>query len=276
VAKDAGVNNRDLSDDMRWALRLARAGNDRIAIVNALKRRHPRHGHNSAFYAQMKDERGLVAANRYAERTADKALATVKEAPAVTDPHEARVRLLQLHALVDVERWPPELAGARRALEAAYVVAFERGRIAGMKLDLRTWAMRAGQSFDAIQHHRDQLNALGWMRLDPHASRRLSQFTFYAPASASTHRKSFQGDSMCPAVLLAHDAWRPKGQGNYGWYTWWLENRGASVENALRELDLIALHAGTINSGYRQGMRFFGERAKRRDILCVAEADDAA
>ena len=98
---------------------------------------------------------------------------------------------------------------------------------------------------------------------------------------------------MCSSPL-AHDAWRPRGLGNTGWYVHMLlRNRAPLPANAtgaldaleaagllgldddgaiLERLDLYALHRPTFNTGYREGMVFLAERAKRAAIItCVQE-----
>jgi hypothetical protein len=267
-----------------------RLGADRRQVVKAISRKHPRHGYHSLIYAEHVKTRGTAAADRYAERTADKAFRLAKEAPRVTNDYEARERLMELYAAVDAEPWPPNLAGARRALEAAYVIAWERGRVAEMKLDERTHAMRAGQSHGAVKYHRKQLHDMGWLRR--HArdrGRGISRLTFHSP---NIHRKTFQGHPMDVPLLLAHDAWRPAALGDEGWYfqrvivfrpsavehPWddvatMLQEHGLGIplpeEELIRRLDLIALDFGTFNTGYLEAQQFLADRARRAEARRV-------
>jgi hypothetical protein len=284
------VKARGLSDDLTWALRLVRMGADRRKVIEAISHKHAKHGYHSLIYFEHLKSRGTAAAERYAEKTADRAIAIAKEAPRVTNPYEARERLSELYAYVDAEPWPVNLAGARRALEAAYVIGYERGRVAEMKLDLRTHALAAGQSFKAIRVHRKQLHELGWLRRHSgDRGRGISRLSFHLPPRA--HRRPLGGHPMCPPPLtdpvLAHDAWRPGAFGDAGWLvqaqimnraplpargTWddvigLLQEHGLGIplasEDLIRALDLAALTFGTFNSGYRDWETFAAERARR-------------
>jgi hypothetical protein len=271
------IRPRSLSEDLTWAIRLVRQGNDEARIVAALSRRHRKYGYHSIVFGQLVAERGAEAAKRYAERTAAKALRIAENNPRVMDSQEARVRLMDIISVVDMPPWPDELVGARRALEAALLVAWERGRVANLKLDLRTHAMRAGQSFAAIRKHRRTLDDLGWMkrnRRDRH--RRTSRFAFYNPSTCNRPSGSFY---VQDAVFLGHDAYRPGGLGDRGWYEHLIQQKSRSAPNdetLLEALDLIALRTDTYNTGYREGMGFLKDRAARAELITCASADDAA
>jgi hypothetical protein len=263
---------RSLGEDLIWALRLVRDGYAESQIVRAIARKHPKYGYHSVIYAELMQARGSEAAMRYAERTVRKAFAIAKDEPRVWSPSEARERLQEIWAQVDVEPWPLRLAGPRRALEAAFWIGFDRGRVANMGLDLRTHALRAGQSSRAIQRHRDVLHDLGWLKRNPRdRGTRTSRFSFFAPVP---HRKTFgERPPMGQTdVVLNHDAFRASAYGDQSWYLTHLEisriaDAGASykdyVENILEHLDLKVLRTGDFNVGYHDWKGFTAERFKR-------------
>ena len=111
-------------------------GTDEGTIVRALSTKHRRYGHHSVVYAEELQRRGLDAARGYATRTAREAEEIARKEPRVVTPDEARERLLAIRGQVDVEPWPLELAGARRALEAAFVVG-----MSGAEWRTYTWTI---------------------------------------------------------------------------------------------------------------------------------------
>jgi hypothetical protein len=269
-------------------MRLARRGCERRVILDAITRRHPKHGYNSLVYGETVKERGFAAAGRYAERTVDKAIRIVEQGW-VLDPTEARARIAELWVIADAEPWPLELAGARKALEAALEIGDERGRIS-LGLDLRTHAMRAGQSRTAIGRHRRTLHDLGWMRRNPHDRVGLTaRFRLAAPAGPLNDLVEGQLDGPARRSFVAHDAWRPAALGDAGWYVQHaiaahaplpagadlvverLHGHGLGRElhaaELARRLDIAAHRLGTAGDGDRQRAQFEQERAEHAQSL---------
>jgi hypothetical protein len=265
---------RSLGEDLIWALRLVRDGYAEGEIVRALAKKHPKYGYHSVIYAELIQARGSEPAMRYAERTVRKAIAIAKEEPRVWSPNEARGRLQDIWAQVDVEPWPLNLAGPRRALEAAFWIGFERGWVANMNLDIRTHALRAGQSRWAVQRHRVVLHELGWLKRNPHdRGTKTSRFSFFSQAH---HIKTFgERPPMVRAdVILNHDAFRASAYGDLGWYLTHLEAsrrcvRGAPykdyAESILEHLDVHALKNETDNAAYRDWERFRIDRREQAE-----------
>jgi hypothetical protein len=269
-----------LSQDLIWALKLVRQGYDEAAIVKTLSTRHPKHGYHSRAFYEILDSRGSEAARRYAIRTAQKAATFAKEGHRVTNPYEALERLQKIWERVDAEPWPLKLAGRRRALEAAFSIGFERGRVANMFLDLRTHAMRAGQELGALRRHRIALDEMGWLRAGPmRRGRRSSLVSFQCPEKVNIEVTFLRTSYVQEPVLLAHDAFRSGALGDRGWSrVSYFAAQPEIADEALQYLDQIALRHGTINTGYREGMRF-REQRRTRDavILCsVSEASRAS
>ena len=209
-------DRRHLGEDLSTALRLRRQGYDEAAIVAFLVKHHPRYGYHSRIYQQTLERRGSVAARRYATETARQALKIASIQPRVFTPDEARERLQAIWVHLDAQPWPLELAGARRALEAAFSIAFERGRVANMMLDTRTHAMRAGQSLDAVTKNRRKLHELGWLVRNTYDRGNLtSRFSFHCPPNIE--ETFLESSYVRDDVVLAHDAFRPHALGDQGW-----------------------------------------------------------
>ncbi len=274
-------DGRYLSEDLTWALRLVCLGNDEQTIVRTLSKRHAKHGYHSLQYERILVERGSQAAHHYAERTARKAAAIAKDEPRVWTPYEATERLAAIYAQVDREPWPLELASARRALEAAFSIAFERGRVANMKLDLRTHAMRAGHSLCAVRLSRIKLDELGWLKRNPHDKGTSNIAVFVPPPQANIEETFLRASYVQERVLLAHDAFRCAALGDRGWHRFsYFARQPEIADEVLEYLDLIALRHGTHNAGHTEGMKFLEQRKRQTEfrdaIIPCSEASHAS
>ncbi len=86
-------------------------------------------------YQRILDMRGRDAADSYAKRTAENAIAFVQANPPIKDRTDAMIRILELEALADSLPWMIYAGpGARRALEGAFTVAERVGRVCGRRL----------------------------------------------------------------------------------------------------------------------------------------------
>ena len=307
-ASGGGYDRLGLSDDFIWALRLARMGNSETRIARALSTKHPRYGYHSVVYADWWIDE-IEAARRYATRTATKAIATVGEEPRVGSPEGARQRLSAIWAQVDLDPWPLGASWRSQGPRSSAPRRLGRGHVANFNLDLRTHAMRAGQSFpDPKAPHSTPRTRLDEAR--PEGPR---QPNLAIPSPSSWHiSKTFQGPHMCRderprAGTSAHhprsrcmEIERPRRQGLR--MVLHLQRSGAALPDGssgilaaldaaglnaalddtelLRRLDLFALDAGPglYNSGWRDGMKFFYERRQKQaaattpaNLICAEE-----
>jgi hypothetical protein len=160
---------RDLSaEDMGYAVRLANRGYDVEQIRRALAAK-PKKGleRGSLKYLRLLDERGHEAAESYARRTAEKAIAFVRENPPIRTRPEAIARIAEVRATADALPWFTYGGpAARRALEGALRVAERVGSL-NFGLALREWSLLAGMEFDRLRRERNRLLELGWLRRNP-------------------------------------------------------------------------------------------------------------
>lgn len=209
---------RDASaDDMAYAVRLANRAFSAEQIFRALSakpsgRREP----GSLKYQRLLDGRGRDRADAYAWTTAEKAIAFVQANPAITDRPSALVKLLELEAVAGALPWAVYGgASARRALEAAFVVA---ERVGGLSfgLSVREHAELTGHDFERIRVDRRVLTDLGWLRRDP--SDRLGRTSRFS-LRRGFHIHSHQGDLNVGTdrEWLAHDGFRDRALGDLGW-----------------------------------------------------------
>lgn len=160
------------------------------------------------------------------------------------------MRILEIEATAEALPWGVYGGpGARRALEACFAVAGRTGGVA-FGLALREWALLAGQGLRSIQHQRDRLKRLGWVRQNPRDRLgRTSRFRLLVPGDiqsvqpgdiphtigglnvpapeTGTSRDANASGSVrvcepgagceCPRGLLNHDAFRAEALGDVGW-----------------------------------------------------------
>lgn len=220
--------SRDNSrDDMSFALRLANRKFSAEQILRELSvKPSGRRAPGSLKYQRILDDRGCDAANAYARRTAEKAIAFVKANPPILDRPTAVLSVWGIEGAADSLPWGTYGgAGPRRALEAVFVVAERTG---GLKfgLALREWSELAGQSFEAIRAHRDRLIVLGWLRRNQDdRPGRTSRYVLCKPSHIHISHIHSQGDVGDVNVghtqerpWLPHDAFREDGLGDRGWY----------------------------------------------------------
>jgi hypothetical protein len=214
-------SRRDFSRlDMTYACRLANKAYDVDMIFRALAAKPSgRKDPGSMKYQRLLDTKGRDAADRYARGTAEKAIEFVKKNPAIKDRSAAIVHLLELQTAANALPWAVYGGpGTRRTLEAAFFVAEEVG---GPKfgLALRRWAELAGQDFEVIRTRRKALSELGWLVRD--ADDRLGRTGRYRirkPLHINSHQGGGNVGATATRVWLNHDAFRPGGLGDEGWY----------------------------------------------------------
>jgi hypothetical protein len=212
---------RDFSrDDMTYACCLANRGYDVKMIFRALAakpsgKRDP----GSLKYQRLLDTKGRDSADRYAQRTAEKAAEFVMRNPAIRDRPSAVVRLLELQTTANALPWAVYGGpGARRALEAAFVVA---ERVGGPKfgLALREWAELSGQGFEVVRGRGGALGDLGWLKRNPDDRLgRTARYRLRKPPHIHSHQGGVNVGATGTRVWLNHDAFRPGGLGDDGWY----------------------------------------------------------
>lgn len=197
---------------MSYAVRLANRDYERHQIVEALM--------SDEEVLRLQQSAGAAKARRFAETTAEKALAFVRTNPAIRDRQAALIRILELEAFADALPWGLYGGpGPRRALEAMFVVAENLGGVE-FGLALRQHAEIAGQSFERIRTHRASLDSLGWIRRNPRdrpgktsrfALRRPSHIQPLPPRGLNVgHRED--------RAWMPHDAFREDALGDEGWY----------------------------------------------------------
>lgn len=224
--------------DMSYAARLANRSYDVDMIFRALAakpsgRRDP----GSLKYQRILDTKGRDAADAYARQTAERAVAFVANSPRIIDRTDALVRLTEIKALADAMPWGLYAGpGARRALEAAFHVA---ERIGGLSfgLSLREWAEIGGQDFRTTRSNRDNLLRLGWLLRNPDDRLgRTARFRIRIPPHIHSHgRYECAGSGW--SAWLAHDAFRPEGLGDLGWYV-------LSLTESRQTLHELSIRAG--------------------------------
>lgn len=224
--------------DMSYAVRLANRSYDADMIFRALAakpsgRRDP----GSLKYQRLLDTKGRDIADSYAKQTADKALAFVASSPRIVDRTDALVRLTEIKALADAMPWGLYAGpGARRALEATFSVAEKIGGLS-FGLSLREWSETCGQDLRATRTHRDLLVRLGWLLRNPDDRLgRTARFRLRTPSHIHSHGRYECADSGGRA-WLAHDAFRPEGLGDLGWYV-------LSLTESRRPVRELSLRAG--------------------------------
>jgi hypothetical protein len=287
---------RDRSrEDMSWALTLANQGRDEYAIAQALKRR-------SEKYVAMFNERGRDVADAYAERTARNAVEFQRANPKILDRNAGMLRIVELREAADRLDWSAE-PGARRALEAAFLVALRVGSVR-FGLSIREHALVAGQSFQQIRTTRTRLDALGWLRRNrKDKNGRTSRFTLTRGSIPPTHSNHVGGNTFthrglrceCVAPLrvdvrmlrvtpqpapfalqnraLAHDAFRDR-----DWFWYLLHRHNVPMDAALLdEWARIRGTAGALTADrelFEEHRRAFrGELRSRNGIQVVADVD---
>ena len=207
-----------LSSDMSWALKQANQGRDAKQIARSLSeppaRKRPA---GSTQYQRILRARGQDAAVQYATRTAEKAVAFVREHPKITDHAGAAMALVHIEAAADSLPWLPYCGPkARRALEAAFVVASRAGRVR-IGLALREWAEIAGLDFDTIVTQRNVLQRAGWLHRDQNdVPGRTSRFTLRKPSHILSCQEIGMWDTADRA-WLSRDAFREDALGSVGW-----------------------------------------------------------
>ncbi len=215
-----GARTDTSRNDWRWALRLANRGYGRTAIAAALsKKPSGRRDAGSLKYMRLLDERGRDAADLYATRTAERAIQWVHDNPAIRTPTEATLRLLEIEAAAEALPWAVYGGpGVRRGLEAAFLVA-DRTRRVNFGLALREWAELAGQDFEAIRRHRDVLIDLDWMKRNTDdRPGRTARFALRIPRHIQLHMGGWNVGVSADRGWVGHDAFRPEGLGDAGWY----------------------------------------------------------
>jgi hypothetical protein len=190
----------------------------------------------SVKYWRVFEQRGMEAANTYARRTAENAVAFVAANPPIRDRTEAFLRLQQIQSAAWQVAWGTHGGpGARRALEGAFIVA---ERVGGLSfgLALREWGELVGQDKRDVETNRNTLVRTGWLHRNP-ADRpgRTGRYSLRTPRDIHSH-----GISECPGLVardsVAHDAWE-------GWdMGWYLLGVLSSGSRSVREL---ALQTGT-------------------------------
>ena len=169
-------------------------------------------------YQRILDMRGRDAADSYAKRTAENAIAFVQANPPIKDRTDAMIRILELEALADSLPWMI-YAGpcARRALEGAFTVAERVGGVS-FGLSLREHAELVGQPLRVLRGHRDALLVLGWLSRNPGDRPGLtSRISLRTPTHIQSRVISECAYSVGPhrGALLAHDA---LAEWDCGWY----------------------------------------------------------
>jgi hypothetical protein len=208
------------SRDMSWAVRLAnrKFTVDQIAQALAGGSATGKRPAGSMKYQRILVSKGREDAAKYAVRTAERAVAWVRDNPKVTDKGGAAVRLVSIEAAAEALPWlvycGPE---ARRALEAALVVAWRVGSL-NFGLSLREWAEIAGLDFESIRTARNILVDEGWLRRNP-ADRngRTARFTVRTPSHIHSHQGDMNVGLHDDRAWLAHDAFREHALGSVGW-----------------------------------------------------------
>jgi hypothetical protein len=224
--------------DMSYAVRLGNRSYNADMIFRALAqkpsgRREP----GSLKYQRLLDTKGRDAADAYARRTAEKAIAFVASNPKIIDRTDALVRLTEIKALADALPWGLYAGpGPRRALEAAFSVAEKIGGLS-FGFSLREWSDTCGQDTRTTRTHRDLLTRLGWLDRNPDDRLgRTARFRLRTP----THIHS-NGRYECAGsggfAWLAHDAFRPEGLGDLGWYV-------LSLTESRRPLHELSIRSG--------------------------------
>jgi hypothetical protein len=231
TTKSATRSRTDHSrDDATYAAKLANRGYSVDQIASAIAK-IPKGGKSPASmkYVRVMQERGLDAANAYAKRTAEKAVAWVKANPPVRDQASGLVRLAELDALVGLVPWGVVWSPrTRRVLEGALGVA-EHAKSLRFSLALRQWSTLTGVAYEPIRWERNRLIEIGWLRRNQNdRSGRTSRFGLRAPLHIQGPRShstftSHEGRCECGVVgregcWLAHDAFRPQALGDVGWY----------------------------------------------------------
>jgi hypothetical protein len=224
--------------DMSWAVRLANRGYDATGIFNALSakpsgRREP----GSVKYQRLLDSRGRDAADAYARGTALKAVEFVRANPALKDRPSSFVRIVEIESLAGALPWGQYGGpGVRRALEAVFVVAERVGGVS-FGLALREWGELCGTDERMIRAHRHALCDLEWLRRNPGDRPGLTARFSLRPGK---HIHSNGRSECAPAgdrEWLDHDAFRPDGLGDVGWYV-------LSVLTQPYALDALAIRTG--------------------------------
>lgn len=245
--------------DMSYAVRLANRSYDTDMIFRALAQKPSgRRDPGSLKYQRILDTKGRDAADAYALQTANKAIAFVAANPPILDKASALVAITEIEGVAAALPWGVYAGpGARRALEAAFVVA-ERVNGISFGLSLREWAELCGQDFRTTRTHRDLLLGLGWLRRNPDDRLgRTARYSLRLPPHIHSHLRSECAGSSGRA-WLAHDAFRERALGGLPWYLLSLVEPSAIT---LRELsirsgvdeeeldDVIAImeHAGLVN-----------------------------
>jgi hypothetical protein len=170
-------------------------------------------------YARLLDTRGQDAADRYVRETARKAITFVEDNPPITRRADAVAKILQVEAAAASLPWAVYGgSGARRALEAAFVVA---DRVGGPSfgLAIREHALLAGQDFEVVRRNRTALADLGWLVRNPtDRLGRTSRFRLRIPPHIHSHQGGGNVGRSQDRGWLHHDAFRPDALGDAAWY----------------------------------------------------------
>lgn len=222
LAHGSDIGRRDYSrDDMSWAMRLANRGSGVEAITSTLSRKPSgRRPWYSVKYARLYEERGKEVADRYARRTAEKAVERVRRFPAIRDPHEAIVRLLDIETAALMHRWGGGMgSSARRAFFGALTVA---NRLPSVTFGLawREWSELVGTPHRRVRHVVTTALDGRWVTRNPDDRMgRTSRWALRVPRDCTFNltpgdmnvqtRPTFRRDALDPIPptrLLNHDA----------------------------------------------------------------------
>jgi len=221
---------------MSYACRLANRGYTVEQIADELSgKRSGKRQRGSVKYRRIFETKGIDAADRYARRTAEKAVSWILAHPKILDRNEAVLRVLEIEATADALPWGV-YGGAdlRRNLQAAFVVA---RRVGGVRfgLSLREHAGIAGQDLSQTRANRNALHDLGWLRRNSRdRPGRTSRFGLRTPSHIQPTGEGGLNVQGAGGRYLSHDAFRPDALGDAGWYVL----ASAAVPIGRRELAL--------------------------------------
>ncbi|HXF72505.1 MAG TPA: hypothetical protein VNO79_07855 [Actinomycetota bacterium] len=210
--------------DMSYAVALANRGFDEEQIARALAAPERDGVHRgSEEYWKLLKTRGARAAEAYARRTAERAVAFVRENPAIRGRPEGVRRVLEIRAAADRLPWftygGPR---ARRVLEAALLVGLRVGSVS-FGLALREWAELAGVDIAAVRAERRVLEDLGWIARRP-ADRGWRTGRYRLRPGLHIHTAGLSligGGANVPGYTQpdpSHDAFDENALGDSGWY----------------------------------------------------------
>lgn len=183
----------------------------------------------------LHEQAGINRADRFARRTAERAVQLVTESPADRSPVQIVARVAEIRESADSVPWPGRTGSTdRRVLEGAYLTA-SICRSTTFNCSIRTWAARCGigrqACTDAVKRLRDRgavelVVRGGDQRAAKYRLARMSR-TRTSPSVIPSVRVGDIGPDHLPApeehIWLAHDAFRREALGDAGWQiTRWL------------------------------------------------------